>query len=276
MQIVFTDGLGNEMFQYVLYLAMKHHGRNPSINTGIISRNIIHNGFELCNDFEIDRKSLNIVDGGKFGGGLTIFAVRYLKRVCCEIEDITKYNPDIFKTRKPLVYGYWQDMRYFKGIEGEIRESFTFRNIDRRNTEHGKEMHSCQSVSLHIRRGDYLKSTGLHICTPSYYDCAINYVEEHVPNPVFYVFSDDLEWSDNFMRERNVAYKLVDYNRGRDSYKDMYLMTQCHHNIIANSSFSWWGAWLGEQRDKIVVCPNEWIRGIQKDPCPLNWVRANT
>lgn len=275
MQIVFTDGLGNEMFQYALYLAMKHHGRNPLINTGIISRNIVHNGFELFYDFEIDRNSLRIVDGGKFGGGLTIFAIRHLKGLCCAIEDITKYYPDIFFTKKPLIYGYWQDVRYFQDIENDIRRAFSFRNIDYRNIQLGEEMQSCHSVSLHIRRGDYLKYPGLQVCTPSYYNRAIIYYKERIDNPIFYVFSDDLDWSNLFMREQGVSYKLIDFNRGRDSYKDMYLMTQCHNNIIANSSFSWWGAWLGTQEDKVVVCPSEWIKGIQKDPCPHNWIRID-
>lgn len=276
MQIVFTDGLGNEMFQYAMYLALKHHGRNPSINIGIITRNIVHNGFELCDDFEIERGSLKIYDGGNLGGGLTIFAVRHLKGLCCVIEDVNKFNPDVFKSKKPLVYGYWQDERYFLDIEDEIRKAFTFRNIDAKNRQLGDEMENAQSVSLHIRRGDYLKCPGLQICTPSYYDNAIKYIKEHVENPLFYVFSDDLEWSEKFMIECGVNFRLVSHNRGRDSYKDMYLMTRCQHNIIANSSFSWWGAWLGKQEGKIVVCPNEWVKGFSKDPCPARWVRIQT
>ena len=276
MQVVFTDGLGHEMFQYAMYLALKHRGFNPSINIGIISRNIVHNGFEICEDFEIDRNELNIVDGGKFWGGLTVFVTRHLRRCCCETEKNNQYFPGVFKTKKPIVYGYWQDERYFAGVEDEIRRAFTFRNIDRDNLAIGIKMSSINSVSIHIRRGDYLKYPNLQVCSPSYYRRAINYIQEHVESPFFYVFSDDLEWSDRFMKQLGVDYCLVDNNRGKNSYKDMYLMTCCHHNIIANSSFSWWGAWLGNQKGKIVVCPSEWIKGKYKDPCPPSWIRVNS
>ena len=275
MQIVFTDGLGNEMFQYALYLAMKQYGRNPSINTSIISRKIVHNGFELCDDFEIDQNCLNIVDGGKVGGGFTILAIRHLWRIFCYREKITTYDPAVFKTRKPLISGYWQDERYFENVQEDVRNAFVFRNIDNRNILLGKEMSACDSVSLHIRRGDYLKFPNLLVCTPSYYNRAIDYIKEHVKNPVFYVFSDDLDWSEQFMKKQSVEFHMVGHNRGKDSYKDMYLMTCCRHNIIANSSFSWWGAWLGKRGGKIVVRPSEWIKGKSKDPCPANWVKVD-
>lgn len=274
MQIVFTDGLGNEMFQYALYLAMRHKGRKPKINIGIISRNVVHNGFELCEDFEIKRDSLNLVDGGRIGGGLVILAKRYLKGLCYE-EDINHYSDSVFSTHRPIVNGYWQNERYFFNIAEDVRKAFTFRNIDQINKALGAKMASCQSVSVHIRRGDYLKYPNLQVCTPSYYRRAIKFIKEKVKEPVFYVFSDDLKWSDELMKELGVDYQIVSHNRGKESYKDMYLMTQCKHNIIANSSFSWWGAWLAEKEGKIIVCPSEWIKGKHKDPCPKRWARVS-
>ena len=135
-------------------------------------------------------------------------------------------------------------------------------------------MESRESVSIHIRRGDYLKYPFFQVCDPPYFKRAIEFIRSEVENPFFYVFSDDLEWSADFMKDTGADYQIVDHNRGKDSYKDMYLMTRCHHNIIANSSFSWWGAWLVDYRDKIVVRPNGWIRGYEKDTCPAEWVRV--
>ena len=273
MQIVFTDGLGNQMFQYALYLAMRKRGRRPLLNTGIITRNIVHNGFELCRDFQIDRRALRCVDGGWLGGGITIFLLRYVKGLCWH-EDVSRYDPAVFDTHKPIVCGYWQNVRYFEDVADEVRQAFTFRNIDDSNRLLGDEMAQCQSVAIHIRRGDYLKHPEFMVCTPRYYDSAIAYVRQHVAFPVFYVFSDDLEWSETFMKERGVQYRLVGHNRGQDSYKDMYLMSRCHHNIIANSSFSWWGAWLNASRDQIVVCPDVWVKASPVfSPQLQEWVR---
>ena len=257
MQIVFTDGLGNQMFQYAFFLAMKHRGGNPLINTGIINRNIIHNGFELCDVFNIDKDKLHFTMQSNLAGGITIFINRYLK--------LLYYQQD---------NGYWQDIRYFEEVQDEVRNAFIFRSIDENNIDLGNEMECRDSVSIHIRRGDYLKFPQLQICTPSYYKRAISIINQKVKNPLYYVFSDDLEWSNHLMKEMNVNYKMVCNNRGRDSYKDMFLMEHCHHNIIANSSFSWWGAWLGKFSDKIVVCPNEWIKGSRKDPSLNTWLKT--
>lgn len=271
--IVLTDGLGNQMFQYALYLAMQTHGRNVCLSTSIISRNIIHNGFELCRDFNIEREKIKIIDGGRFVGGITIFATRYMK-ILCYIEDEELYSPSVFKTNKPVVYGYWQDIRYFNGIEDEIRNAFIFRDIDPVNLQYANDMKNTNSISLHIRRGDYLKYAQFQTCTPHYYKYAINTIKEKINNPIFYIFSDDLEWSEEFIKQQNVNYKIISHNRGANSYKDMYLMTQCKHNIIANSSFSWWGAWLGEQEGRIVICPSKWnLKSEKIKPQLEHWLK---
>lgn len=273
MQIIFTDGLGNQMFQYALYLALRHRGQTPKINTGIITRNIIHNGFELCDAFNIERDRLPFTWTSSFAGGVTIFIYRYFGKLLCYKQNIDKFSDDVFYTRKPFLTGFWQDVRYFKEVQQEIREAFCFRGLDAENIKKAEEMQSCDSVSLHIRRGDYLKSANYQVCTPEYYRIAIDRIKEQVVNPLFYIFSDDLQWSDEFGKSLGIQYKLVSLNRGKDSYKDMYLMTQCHHNIIANSSFSWWGAWLGTQTGKIVICPNTWLKSHTMDPCPEEWTR---
>lgn len=276
MQIVFTDGLGNQMFQYALYLALKEKGRTPSINTGIAVRSIVHNGFELCSAFEIDEKALPIVMNNHFTGGLTIFAIRKFSKWLCYHENIDLFSEEVFKTHKLFVCGYWQDYRYFGDVEEQVRLAFAFRNIDNINKQLGDEMEACNSVSIHIRRGDYLKYPNYQVCTPSYYERTIRYMMERIDNPLFYVFSDDMEWSSEMMKKMGVAFKVVNNNRGRESYKDMYLMTCCRHNIIANSSFSWWGAWLNGHKEKIVLCPNVWLKNHEKDIALDNWVKIET
>ncbi len=271
--VIVTDGLGNQMFQYALYLAMRAKGRRPLLSTSIISRCIMHNGFELCRDFGIDHATLAVIDGGRMMGRMTRRITRQMKWLCY-LEDETAFSEAVFTTRKPLVYGFWQNIRYFQDIEHEVRKTFTFRGIDESNMQLAREISACNSVSIHIRRGDYLNYPEYAVCTPDYYQRAIALIKERVDTPMFYLFSDDLEWSDTFLGSLDIPYKVMRHNRGADDYKDMFLMTQCRHNILANSSFSWWGAWLGEQAERQVVCPATWnLKSVKIHPQLDQWVK---
>jgi hypothetical protein len=175
--------------------------------------------------------------------------------------------------------GYWQSEKYFSSVEAEIRKDFTFNKplIDR-NLELSAKMATCGSISLHIRRGDYVSdaqtSAILGVCPLDYYRNAVAYVADRVANPQFFVFSDDIEWArENLGLDHPSEY--IDHNRGAESYCDMQLMSKCRHHIIANSSFSWWGAWLNPHADKIVVAPKRWFAGSldSTDLVPQTWTR---
>ena len=110
------------------------------------------------------------------------------------------------------------------------------------------------------------------LCTVEYYENAIRYVRERYPQAVFYVFSDDLDWvRENIPSAGKMVF--VDWNRGKDSWQDMFLMSKCHHNILANSSFSWWGAWLNTHPEKLVIAPERWANCPAPDALPDGWVR---
>lgn len=134
-------------------------------------------------------------------------------------------------------------------------------------------------MSIHIRRGDYLTFSTIYggICTIEYYKKAVSYLCSALNNPVFVVFSDDMDWVRNniyFPEEAKVHF--VDFNRGKDSWQDMNLMSKCMHNIIANSTFSWWGAWLNENPEKIVICPDRLTqRGDSPDIFPEEWIKMS-
>lgn len=154
------------------------------------------------------------------------------------------YLPEKMHPEKDSYYfGYWTSYKYFEDIMQDIRRDFTFIPVlDVANQKLSNMIQSCNSVSLHIRRGDYLleKNTMYRgICTEGYYENAIKYVQANVDNPFFFVFSNDIEWCRKNVRVDNVVF--VDINHGVDSYKDMQLMSICKHNIIANSTFSLWG-----------------------------------
>ena len=134
---------------------------------------------------------------------------------------------------------------------------------------------NCNAASLHVRRDDYLSTTYAYgfggICTTAYYQNAIAYMKEKTIDPAFFVFSDDINWCRENLDVEGATF--VDCNHGDESWQDMFLMSKCKHNIIANSSFSWWGAWLNNNTNKIVVAPDRWWNGLKDDVVPETWIR---
>lgn len=174
--------------------------------------------------------------------------------------------------------GYWQSERYFQDVEPVIRADFTFKfPLVNMNAELAEQISQVNAVSLHVRRGDYArdaKTKAMHgLCPPEYYRDAIQYVSGRVEQPHFFIFSDDIAWAKDNLKTSSPC-QFVDHNRGAESYNDMRLMSLCRHHIIANSSFSWWGAWLNHDTDKIVVAPKKWFakESNLKDLYPRGWV----
>lgn len=171
-----------------------------------------------------------------------------------------------YATKNCLYRGFWQSEKYFKHCESDIRKQFTFLPFDeKQNIELSKKMANENSVAIHLRKGkDYLQSElmGKGLCTEAYYRDAIAYIRSKVTNPVFYVFTDNPEWIKTHMPD--FEYTLVDWNpvSGKRSFRDMQLMSCAKHNIIANSTYSWWGAWLNPNPEKIVVAPKKFFNPI--------------
>lgn len=135
------------------------------------------------------------------------------------------------------------------------------------------------AISVHVRRTDYVNSGRFNL-TQGYYTRAMEYIAKIVENPHFYIFSDDINWVEKNM-EFNYPHTFVKGNMEQDSYIDMWLMSQCKHNIIANSTFSWWGAWLNNNPEKIVIAPNVWGKESQSlektkqrlnEIIPVGWI----
>ena len=179
-------------------------------------------------------------------------------------EDCYGYTPNMEKraTENCIYYGHWQSEKYFKHCEYDIRKQFSFSPFDEeKNIQLAKKLQSENSVAIHFRKGkDYLPMCEkLNLCPVEYYNNAIAYIKEHVDNPVFYIFTDNKDWV-----EQNISgidYTLVNWNplSGEKNYRDMQLMTYAKHNIIANSTYSWWGAWLNMNPDKIVIAPKNFF-----------------
>lgn len=176
--------------------------------------------------------------------------------------------------------GYWQSERYFADAEATIRKALMItQKPDNSNQRMLNEISGCNAVSIHVRRGDYLKDQAvlqMHgVCSLDYYRQAVDFIASKVEAPVFFVFSDEPEW----VRENlHLPYPMavVDHNGVNRGYEDLRLMSTCRHHIIANSTFSWWGAWLNPSKDKIVVAPKRWFNDFDantKDIYPDSWMQ---
>lgn len=195
-------------------------------------------------------------------------------------QDPVKYVPSIFDNLESNQYliGHFQSYKFFEEYRNSILEELQFSTeaLSDKTKAVAEDMQSCNSVSLHVRRGDYMNGYYYEmlgkICDVAYYQRAIDAINERVSHPRFYVFSDDPQFVADNLKIENATY--VDFNRGKDSWQDMYLMSQCKHNIIANSTFSWWGAWLNRNPQKIVVAPNRWFANMENDEIVLpEWYR---
>jgi len=184
--------------------------------------------------------------------------------------------------------GYWQSEKYFKDTLDVIRHEFSFQtspdqvNQNILNKILKEEVQGIKAVSIHIRRGDYSSDpkTNAHhgLLSLDYYRSAMSLIEKKLPKVCYYIFSDDLAWCRENLSINSEAV-FVDVNTGNPSGMDLRLMSACHHQIIANSSFSWWAAWLNANKNKIVIAPQEWLSDpslINKDLLPENWIKLST
>lgn len=178
--------------------------------------------------------------------------------------------------------GYFQSERYFSKIRNQLLQEFCFPVLDTENLSRQYFIQSVStSVSIHVRRGDYLKphNNKVHGILPlRYYTKAISNIEQQVENPYYFIFSDDPNWCEKNFNFLSGKFTIITNNDSSTAWKDMCLMTKCNHHIIANSSFSWWGAWLSTFDKKIVVAPQKWYAGEERNKyseyiIPQSWIR---
>jgi hypothetical protein len=191
------------------------------------------------------------------------------------------FDPAMLALGAPVYLdGYWQSERYFLDCSDTVRRELTpTAPRDQDNAAVAAQIDAVNAVSLHVRRGDYVsdpKTRDYHgICSQQYYHNALEYIVARTQKPHLFVFSDDHEWTRHNLRFP-VATTFVVANSAARGHLDMALMSRCRHHILANSSFSWWGAWLNPSREKIVVAPRRWFKADApdcRDLVPQDWVR---
>lgn len=285
---ILSGGLGNQMFQYAAAKALSARLDSP---------------FQL-DIYSFSRKTKSTIRNYE----LHIFDISAPVALTTKGKLVTKFYPLIQKYRgffqrlgiftdtyailyqpksqdikgNVLLYGYFQNEKYFKSIENELRRDFSFKApLAGKNLDVCKRVQGTNSIAIHIRRGDYLTNqssiSNFITLDKDYYERAIGHVLASFDNPEFYIFSEDFEWISENLNFKDYPVTFIDWNKGKDSYIDMQLMSLCKHNVIANSSFSWWGAWLNTNPDKIVIAPGIWFRSEEKnallrDFYPEGWV----
>ncbi|EKE02186.1 MAG: glycosyl transferase family protein [uncultured bacterium] len=282
-------GLGNQMFQYALgrHLAEKN---NTELKLDI-------SAFESYKLRKYELGNLNIIE--KFAlpeeisrlstlptGKIERFIRKTLRKPVKKPESYIKenitggFNPKILDLQNNIyLEGYWQSEKYFIEIEDIIRKEFSFKfPATGKNKEILENILNINSVSLHIRRGDYVTNPEVNqvhgVCSLDYYKSCVDFIEKKLESPYFYIFSDDIEWVKNNLQIQSQVY-YVDHNTVDNAIEDMRLMFSCKHNILANSSFSWWGAWLNSNPDKMVITPRKWFNTTydSNDLIPERWIK---
>jgi len=285
--IKLIGGLGNQMFQYACAkaIALEHQfelGIDNSafkeykvhkylLNKFNISGNIINEkNIKIVNNIsEIRKKILNFINKQNNR--------KYYSRF---VEKKFDFDKNISKiTDNTFMEGYFQSEKYFKKYAENIKKDFSLNYISNKTLEiAGLIINTSCSVSLHIRRGDYVSNpdaSNFHgLASLDYYYRSIEYIVLRNSNLVVFVFSDDLEWVKKNLKLKYKV-KYVSHNDDENAQEDLYLMSLCKHNIIANSTFSWWGAWLNSNKEKIVIAPKEWFKNKEmnvKDLIPEEWI----
>jgi hypothetical protein len=270
------------MFQYAFFLQMQQWHGKENVKLDIDTYHWkAHNGRELERVFRIDLKkdaapvslSLRMADVG-YGFKNRLLRRLFGKRHRCyafwknlSFEDYRQHLPaDIY------LEGYWNEERYFSDVAGQVRSIYRFPEpADAANRDCMALVAASRSVGIHVRRGDYIRFPAvLPMCPVEYYRKAVDIIERNSREQdlQFFVFSDDMAWCrENLSFIKNVHF--VDHNAKTASYNDMMLLSACKHQIMANSTFSWWAAWLNPNPAKIVVYPS--TTGITYASMPESW-----
>ena len=276
-------GLGNQMFQYAVGRRAALAAREPlGLDLTVMATYRVHR-------YGLDQFALPAaptvvsVDGDAFsrGRGLARLCNKILRRDRDVRETAFPFEPRILDLRGPArLIGFWQSEKYFSDIAPTLRADFALAKpmLDARRAVRDA-IEACEAISVHVRRGDYVsnpKAAAVHgACSLDWYARAVALAAEGAAEPVFFVFSDDPVWAKDNLSLPARAVFVAPQADGRDA-EDMHLMAACRRHVIANSTFSWWGAWLDPRPDARVIAPAQWFatdRQDTRDLIPERWTR---
>ena len=265
--IQLSGGMGNQMFQYALYLQLKALGKKVKIDDRTDYQRKDRRPLRL-DIFGIDYERPTELEMLCLTDSFLDFASKVRRKITGRqtaeyIEKNQLFDSHILEMDRAYLVGCWQSEKYFEKVKEEVKKAYTFQKVklSDKMKEYEKEIKDSDSVCIHIRRGDYLQASEVYggICTPEYYKSAIKKMERWYPNCHFFVFTNDVPWVKQNYKQDNLT--IIEGNDEDRGYIDLYLMTQCKHFILANSSFSWWGCYLSSSQGKKVIAPKQWFRG---------------
>ncbi|MDO4302511.1 MAG: alpha-1,2-fucosyltransferase [Bacillota bacterium] len=291
-----SGGLGNQMFQYALYLKLRSMGKEVKFDDineyrGENTRPIV------LAVFGVDYPKATWDEITAFTDGSMELRKRIRRnlfgRKAIEYEEKGFFDPQVLGFEDMYLKGAFQSEKYFEDIKDEVRSTYQFPELEELhlpqkhyNSTKGylDRIEGCEAVALHMYRGDSRNNEELYdgICTEKYYEGAVRYIQERYPQAIFFIFSNEPKWvkgwvislmksqieegmSRQEIKNLENRFVMVETNSEYTGYLDMFLMSRCRHNIISNSSFSWWGAWLNENPGKLICAPSRWINGMEGD-----------
>ncbi|MEA4983759.1 MAG: alpha-1,2-fucosyltransferase [Paludibacter sp.] len=290
-------GLGNQMFQYATAKAVAKR-LNVELKLDIqhvtdrkFRKNFTYRNFELS-VFNLDEKIATLKEVRRYIPNLwntnkIILQFYRIKRILTGrrlYQEKKKFciDENIFSIKdNTYLYGYFQTSGYFEDIRSDLLYSFEFKTPPNQiNRELMAQISRENAVSIHVRRGDYINSPFHLLGMDDYYMKAIKIISEKVTSPTFYIFSNDYDWVIENFKDLPIKKTIVQINNTEsDAHMDMKLMSMCKHNICANSSFSWWGAWLNQYTERIIIVPQRWFNNSviyntsTNDLIPKDWIR---
>lgn len=259
IRVILQGGLGNQMFEYAAAYAISRRVNQPIVLD--MSFFEAYKGRDWCRPYELDifalHKKATFIGGHKW-------EVKVLPKLAyrCRkngIKHLGRYMflPNESDKKDQVLFGYFPDYHLFEAYREDLLQAFSFvTKPNEANEQLLKGIGACESVGVHIRRGDYLNNANAGVFwhpSVEWYRQAMATLEQQV-QPQYYFFSDDIEWAKREFADVKNAH-FVDVNHGKDAYNDLRLMSCCKHNIIANSTFSWWAAWLNINPAKVVIAP---------------------
>nr|WP_290857076.1 alpha-1,2-fucosyltransferase [Flaviramulus sp.] len=289
--IKLQGGLGNQMFQYAIAIILafknsetllienrffENQKKSPGFTPRKFELNIFNNNYVKASKKDLSTfRSLSLFYKFKKKIGLNY------PKVYNELD--FGFQQDVLTLKAPVfLKGYFQSYKYFEGNEKLIKNVFSFRDLelDSKNKKIFNKLNKENSISIHIRRGDYVNdkiTENYHgSCTLDYYLEAIKFIKAKYKNVTLVFFSDDCDWVKVQFKDLPYLKIFIDHNKDENSWKDMLLMSICKHNIIANSTFSWWAAWLNNNPRKTIIAPKKWYTNTElsiSDLIPSQWIR---
>lgn len=268
MKIIrFMGGLGNQLFQYAYYRKMQQMDRETFADLTAFEKQDFHYGLELEKVFGVELRMAQLRDIKRLG-----YTLSPRDRLCRKFlprkktfysEKVIGFDRKLNDPEQKDAYleGYWHSYRYFLPMQKQLQEELQcHKTLSARSAAALLQIRDGNSAAVHIRRKDFLdpkNSFLVNLSETEYYGQALKKMQEARGEVMLYVFSDDMEWAKEHIALKNTVY--VDWNRGEESWQDMILMSYCRSAVIANSTFSWWGAWLNPQGlKKYVICPRKW------------------